>query len=284
MYLKAFISVDLEGLPGVASITMTTPWSSQFAIASKVMTRLVNAVVDELYKAGFSEILVADSHGYMTNINYLELDSRAGIIQGFPRPFSMVSGLEKGFNAVFFIGYHAAAGTMHGILDHTYSGRVFAEIRVNGEKASEYLINTLYASELGVPVALLAGDEYLKEEVEKYTPWVVFTPLKKGVSRYAAYYPSLDEVEKRLRSSVREAAGKTRRGELKLLELEKPYIVDLVFRESLIADAVEVLDFIERVNAYTVRFKADSARKILGVIEVMALVGSAVLNMATNIK
>jgi len=83
---------------------------------------------------------------------------------------------------------------------------------------------------------------------------------------------------------VREAAGKTRRGELKLLELEKPYIVDLVFRESLIADAVEVLDFIERVNAYTVRFKADSARKILGVIEVMALVGSAVLNMATNIK
>ena len=74
--MKAFISVDLEGLPGVASLTMVSPWSSQFSIASKVMTRLVNATVDELFKNGFTEVLVADSHGYMTNINYVELDSR----------------------------------------------------------------------------------------------------------------------------------------------------------------------------------------------------------------
>jgi D-amino peptidase len=141
--LKAFISVDLEGLPGVTSLTMVSPWSSQFSIASKVMTRLVNATVDELFKNGFTEVLVADSHGYMTDINYLESDSGAGLIRGYPRPFSMLSGLDESFNAVFFIGYHTAAGTIHGMLDHTYNGRVFTEIRVKGVRASEFLINTL---------------------------------------------------------------------------------------------------------------------------------------------
>jgi D-amino peptidase len=282
--LKAFISVDLEGLPGVASLTMVSPWSSQFSIASKVMTRLVNATVDELFKNGFTEVLVADSHGYMTNINYLELDSRAGLIQGYPRPFSMLSGLDKSFNAVFFIGYHAAAGTIHGMLDHTYSGRVFAEIRVNGVRASEFLINTLYASEQGVPAALLAGDEYLGSEVAAHTPWVVFIPLKKGISRYAAYYPSIDSVESRLRIGVREACSRVSKGDLRLLEISKPYIVELSFRESLIADALEALDLFERIDAYRVRFKADSARKLLGVVEIAAYVGSSIINIAGNIK
>jgi D-amino peptidase len=282
--LRAYISVDLEGLPGVVSTTMLSPWSSQFSLASKIATRLVNTVVDELYGNGFTEILVADSHGLMTNINYLELDSRVDVIQGYPRPFSMVSGLTREYSAVFFIGYHSAAGTMHGVLEHTYSGRVFSEIRVNDIRASEFLINSLYAGELGVPVAMLAGDEYLRKEVEMYLPWTVFIPLKKGVSRFAAYYPSLEKAERALREGVKEACSKHRNRGLRVFQLEKPYRVELVFRESLVADVLEAWDIMERVNAYTVRFSAESARKMLGVIELAAFVGSAIDYFRANIK
>ncbi|MEM1816138.1 MAG: M55 family metallopeptidase, partial [Desulfurococcaceae archaeon] len=69
--MRAYVSVDLEGLPGVVSGTMLSPWSSQFSRASKIATKLTNIVVDELYKQGFEEIHVADSHGLMTNIDYL---------------------------------------------------------------------------------------------------------------------------------------------------------------------------------------------------------------------
>jgi D-amino peptidase len=282
--MKAYVSVDLEGLPGVASITMTTPWSSQFSIASKVMTRLVNAAVDELYSCGFEEVVVADSHGYMTNVNYLELDSRASLIQGYPRVVSMVNGLDESYNAVVFIGYHAAAGTPHGFLEHTFSGRVFAEIRLNGVRASEYLINTLYASERKVPAILLAGDEHLRGEVENYTPWVTFVPLKRGITRYAAHYPSIERAEKALREGVRDACGKLRRGAVKLLDLSKPYTVELVFRDSLIVDALEGFGPFERVDAYTVRLVANNMWSVLRAIEIAAYVGSAILSMAATIR
>ncbi|MEM0218348.1 MAG: M55 family metallopeptidase [Desulfurococcaceae archaeon] len=282
--MKAYVSVDVEGLPGVVSGTMLSPWSSQFARASKVMTKLTNIVVDELFKNGFSEVYVADSHGLMTNIEYLELDSRATIIQGYPRPFSMVSMLDDQFAAIFFLGYHAAAGTRHGILEHTYSGRVFFEIRVNGVRSSEFLINSLYAGELGVPVALLAGDDHLRREVEDHAPWAVFVPLKKGVSRFSAISPGLAKVEEMLRAGVREACEKLKKGELRTVKFNKPYRVELVFRESLVADALENWDIMERIDAYTLRFTADTAGKLFNVIEIASLVGYAIESFKANLR
>lgn len=282
--MKAYISVDLEGLPGIVSGTMLNPWSSQFSRASKIATKLTNIVVDELSKHGFEEICVADSHGLMTNIDYLELDDRACIIQGYPRAFSMVSGLSKDFTAVFFIGYHAAAGTPHGVLEHTFSGRAFAEIRVNGIRVSEFLVNSLYAGELGVPVVLLAGDEHLRKDVEIYTPWVTFIPLKRGISRYAATYPSLKNVEELLRSGIREACKRVSNGEVKAFALNKPYRAELVFRESLVADLLENWDIMERLDAYTVRFTANSAKELLNLVEISALVAYAIDSFKAGLR
>ncbi|MEM0247309.1 MAG: M55 family metallopeptidase [Desulfurococcaceae archaeon] len=274
--MRAYVSVDLEGLPGVVSGTMLSPWSSQFSRASKIATKLTNIVVDELYKQGFEEIHVADSHGLMTNIDYLELDSRAQIVQGYPRPFSMISGLSKDFTAVFFIGYHAAAGTPRGVLEHTFSGKAFSEVRVNGVKVSEFLVNSLYAGEVGVPVALLAGDEHLNRDVEAYTPWVVFVPLKRGISRYAAVYPSLEKIEQLLRGGIKEACERIKSGRVQTFTLNKPYRVELVLRDSLVADLLEDCDIAERLDAYTVKFVVDSARRLFDVIEISALVAYAV--------
>ncbi|AEH51390.1 M55 family metallopeptidase [Pseudothermotoga thermarum] len=282
--MKIYVSVDIEGLPGVVLPTMTAPWSSQFQRASRIMTRLTNVLADEAFRNGASEVYVADSHGLMTNIDYLELDGRVNIIQGYPRAFSMVSLLDSTFNAIFYLGYHSAAGTPHGTLEHTYNGRVFSEIRVNGIRASEYILNSLYASEQGVPVAFLAGDEYLRKEVEVYTPWVVFVPLKKGVSRYSAISPGLSQIEKAIREGVTEAMSKVKENKVKLLEITKPYKVELVFRDSLIADALEEWDIMERLDAYTLRFTTDSARKMLAIISICSLVGSGIESLKANIR
>ncbi|MEM2025473.1 MAG: M55 family metallopeptidase, partial [Desulfurococcaceae archaeon] len=276
--------VDIEGMPGVVSGTMTSPWSSQFARASKIMTKVTNVAVDELYNNGFNEVFVSDSHGLMTNLEYLELDSRVHVLQGYPRPFSMVSSIDKSFAAVLFLGYHAAAGTPHGILEHTLNGRAFAEIRVNGVRASEFLLNSLYAGEIGVPVAFLAGDEHLRKDVELHAPWTVFVPLKKGVSRYSALYPSLEHVEKAVRAGVKEASSKIRDGAVRTVELSKPYKVELVFRDSVVADLLEEWDIMERLDAYTVRFTASSARKMLNTIEITSMACNAIESFKANLK
>ncbi|QOR95119.1 M55 family metallopeptidase [Thermosphaera chiliense] len=282
--MKAFISLDVEGLPGVSSLTMLNPWSSQFERTVRVATKIVNTLIEELSNNGFSEIIVADSHGLMTNLDYSEIKGNAKIIQGYPRPLSMVTTLDSTFNASIFIGYHSAAGTVHGILDHTMSGRTFSEIRVNGVRASEFLLNGLYSSENNVPVALVAGDEYLEAEVNSFSPGTVFVPLKKGVSRYSAINPSIEIIIDQLRHRVREAVKRLSEGKIGLISLGKPYVVETVFRDSLIADVVESYDKFQRLNAYTVRFVAENARELIGLIELLAMVGYGVDALKNSIK
>lgn len=282
--MKAYVSIDLEGLPGVSSVTMVSPDRSQFQRAVKIMTRIVNEVSQILLKSGFERVVVADSHGLMTTIDYLDIPRGVSLIQGYPRPFSMVTGIDSSFNMVLYLGYHAAAGVRYGFLDHTYSGGVFHEIYVNGVKASEYLVNTLYVNEIGVPVALLAGDHYLKVDVEKHTPWVVFVEFKKGVSRYAAIYDSLDEVIDRLRIGVEEAITRLKNGKLGLINWSKPYSLEIRVRDPLIADALEHNDKFTRIDAYSLKASANTAKELLGLIEVAALIGYGIESLKTSIK
>ncbi|MGC9121814.1 MAG: M55 family metallopeptidase, partial [Thermogladius sp.] len=46
--MKAYVSIDLEGLPGIASTTMTSPEKTQFSTAVKVMTRISEFVSKRL--------------------------------------------------------------------------------------------------------------------------------------------------------------------------------------------------------------------------------------------
>jgi D-amino peptidase len=282
--MKAFISLDVEGLPGVSSLTMLNPWSSQFDRTVRIATKMVNAIIDELSSNGFSEIVVADSHGLMTNLDYCEIKGNAKIVQGYPRPLSMVTTLDSSFNASLFIGYHSAAGTIHGILDHTMSSRTFSEVRINGIRASEFLLNGLYSSENNVPVVLVAGDEYLEREVSSSSPGTVFVPLKKGVSRLSAVMPSFDIILNQLKLGVREAVERLREGKIGLINIKGPYVVEAVLRDSLIADVVEQYDGFQRLDAYTVRFVAENARELIGLVELLAIVGYGVDALKNAIK
>jgi len=282
--VKIYISIDIEGLPGIVSTTMVSPDRTQFKRGSDIMTRVVNEVVNALKDYDVSRIVVADSHGYMTNIDYLQIPRGVTLIQGYPRPFSMVYGIDESFNAAMFIGYHAGAGTIHGFLDHTYSGRVIHEVIVNGVKASEYLINALYIGEKNVPVILVAGDEHLREEVLNHTPWCVFVDLKKGVSRYAAQYDSFEEVAEKLKRGIQVALNRLKRGEVKPFTMSKPFNVIVRVRDPLIADVLEMIDVFERIDAYSVKFTAESAVKLLGRIEEIALIGYGIEALKTNIK
>lgn len=274
--MKIYVSIDIEGLPGIVSTTMVSPGRSQFIRGATIMTKIAKELANYLLENGFERVVIADSHGLMTNIDYLEMPRGVTLLQGYPRPYSMVLGVDESFDAVMFIGYHAGAGTIHGFLDHTYSGRVFSEILVNNIRASEYLVNALVVGEKNIPVILVAGDEHLRQEVVKYTPWTVFIEFKKGISRYAAEYDSFEEVLEKLRKGVQIAINRLKRGEAKPLKFNKPYNVIIRVRDSLIADVLELIWDMKRIDAYSFEFKTDTALKLLARIEEIALIGYGV--------
>src|SRR5216117_3031603 len=173
--MRVYISVDMEGIAGVVHESQTDPTTPAFAAEygrfRRLMTAEANAAVEGALAAGATKVLVNDSHWFMRNLLAEELHPGAELLSGDPKPSSMVQGIEDGFDAALFIGYHARAGTRNAILDHTYADRV-AEVRLNGR---------------GVAVALVSGDAALAAEAKQLLGDSVTTVVvKQAVSRHAA--------------------------------------------------------------------------------------------------
>ena len=158
--MKAFISVDLEGMPYIVIPGHLSLKGTLYDEARRIATKVTLTVAEELHKNGFDEVVIADSHGPMVNLLIDDLPEYVEIVRGYPRPLSMVSGIE-GCGVALFLGYHAKFGTAKSTFDHTYSGASINRVEVNGIVVSEFLLNAYVAGESGVPVVMVAGEAKL---------------------------------------------------------------------------------------------------------------------------
>ena len=123
--MRIYISVDMEGIAGVVHESQTNPTdpasAADYGRFRRLMTAEANAAVAGALAAGATRVRVNDSHWFMRNLVAEELHQAAELVAGDPKPHSMVQGIDGGFDAALFIGYHARAGTRNAILDHTYA-------------------------------------------------------------------------------------------------------------------------------------------------------------------
>lgn len=162
---KIYISADTEGLNGVTSFKQVLPeYEAEYKTMRPELHDELNALIKGLKKGGVKEIVVNDAHNTMTNIILSELPSDVTLISGKPKKVSMMYGLDKSFDGVIFLGYHAMA-TSDGVLAHTFN-MFFKSVWLNGEKIGEAKLNGIYASTIGVPVVLASGDNIFKEEIQ----------------------------------------------------------------------------------------------------------------------
>src|SRR3989449_10698866 len=149
--MRTYISIDMEGIAGVVHESQTDPTNpaaaAEYGRFHRLMTSEANAAVEGAVAAGAPRVLVNDSHWFMRNLVVEELHQAAELLSGDPKPHSMVQGIDGGFDAALFIGYHARAGTRNAILDHTYADRIH-EVRLNGRPVGELGINAAYAGAL----------------------------------------------------------------------------------------------------------------------------------------
>ena len=253
---KVFISVDMEGIWGVVHGDQTSSTGQDYGAARKWMAEDVNAVIDGLLNAGAWEIVVNDSHGSMRNILASDLNPKASLISGSPKPLSMMQGIDASFSACIFIGYHARAGTVSATLDHTISGSTIRAIKINGQEHPELGINAAIAGYYKVPVIMLSGDSETCAQAKAILgSEVVTVAVKEATGRYAAKLLPRDEARSRLWMGAKEALLKKER--IAPFSLSSPLQFELEFHNSGQAEMPALVPRVKRTGARSVAFSAD---------------------------
>ncbi len=282
--MKAFISVDLEGMPHVVTPGHLGLKGTLYEEARKIATRVTLTVADELNKNGFDSVTIADSHGPMVNIYVDDLPEYVEIVRGFPRPLSMVAGIES-CDVALFLGYHAKFGTARSTFDHTYSGASITNVEVNGIAASEFLLNGYVAGEFKVPVILVAGEaQLLNDDVKQHAPWIEAVTLKQSLSRLSARSPSMKKIEVELRKAVPKAISNHEHGKTRLLKARKPVKMNVTFTASHFADVAEMLPTAKRTSGLTVEYPAENMTEAYKTFELLVLAASGVSSVLENLR
>jgi D-amino peptidase len=259
--VKIFISADIEGVAGVVTSLQGQPGNVEYERARRLMTEEVNAAVAGAFEGGATEVVVNDSHGPMVNLLPDLLDRRAELILGRPKPTYMCAGLDAGFDAVFFTGYHSGAG-QHGVLSHTVNGFAFLGIRVNGIDCAEATLYGAYAGSLGVPVALLTGDDRLEAQCLKLFPGATMARVKTALSQRAARALSPANAHELIRTSAARAVRNVRA--CTPYVIPGPYRLELDLSSVTLADLAAGIPVSERVSPRTVAFRAETMEGVVG--------------------
>jgi D-amino peptidase len=252
--MRVYISVDMEGISGVVHEDQTDPieprHAGEYNRFRRLMTNEANAAITGALDAGATSVLVNDSHWLMRNLLAEELHPAAELLSGGPKLLSMIEGIDAGFDAAMFIGYHARAGTARAIIDHTYTSRVY-EVRINGQPVGELALNAAIAGLHGVPVALVSGDQAIASEARLLLGDQVETVVvKQSVGRFAARSLAPIVACQRIRTG---AAAALRKKHIPFT-FDSPIEVEVDFVESHMADMAELVPGSQRVGGRTVRY------------------------------
>lgn len=177
---KIFISADIEGVCGIADWAETDLANPQSAWFRTQMTKEVAALCEAANESGVEEIFVKDAHGSGRNIVPDMLPRNVKLMRSWTRdPFSMMAGLDPSFEAALFVGYHSAVATAGNPLAHTMNTEN-VELSVNGQVASEFLLNAYTAAYFGVPSVFVSGDRLLCESAGELVPGIATVAVSEG--------------------------------------------------------------------------------------------------------
>ncbi len=259
--MRIYLSVDMEGLAGVAHPNQVTFGAgndrTDYDRSRALMAGEANAAIEAALERGATEVVVNDSHWHMRNLRAEELDERARLLIG-DKALSMTQGIgepdDGSFDGAAFIGYHAGAGNRRGVIAHTYSSATVLELRVNGVPHNEAGINAIRLGHFGIPVILVAGDDALADEVAALLPWAERVIVKRALGYSTA--ASLSPAE--ARAAIREGMARAldRLGTMEPYRPASPLRGELDLRLPVMADYAGILPGVERLGPRTIAFGA----------------------------
>ncbi len=176
--MRVYIITDLEGVAGVQRWSQTRERGPENEQARRLLTAEVNAAVDGILDAvPQAEVVVWDGHGG----GGIEVELLHPQVLFIPRgPISPPYFMDEGFDALFFVGQHAMAGTPQAPLCHTYSSRTVEHYKLNGSPMGEFGCRALLAGSLGIPTVFISGDDKAVAEARGMLPDICGAVVKEG--------------------------------------------------------------------------------------------------------
>ncbi len=258
--LKVFISVDMEGVSGVINWEDVSRTGKDYGLFRKLMTLETNAAIRGAQAAGATEIVVRDSHGSARNILPDLLSQGVKLIRDWSGgPLGMMEGIDKSFDAVIYVGYHAQAGTADAVLEHTYTGAVF-DLKLNGKLMPEAGLNAAIAGYYGVPVIMVAGDSAIAKQAKELLGDVECAVVKEGIGN-AAIMLHPEEAYTLIEDTAKKALQ--RLGDFKPYRFSPPYTMEITFKEESMAYRASLFPGARRIDDRTVSYTHNDLMEVL---------------------
>lgn len=194
----------MEGISGIVDMDDTQPAGRDYQQGRKLMTEDINAAVRGALAGGAKKIVVNDAHGPMRNILPEQLHEKAVLIRGKAKPMGMLEGLDKSFDAIICIGFHARAGE-NGVLSHSFMGHEVEDIWLNDKPTGEIGLLCAASQEVGVPVVLLTGDNIACKEAEQWSATTKTVSVKESIDRFAANLLPIEKVRHEIETAAKAA-------------------------------------------------------------------------------
>lgn len=207
--MRIYISADMEGVTGLVDADDVQPGGRDYERGRLMMAEDVNAAVRGALAAGATDITVNDAHGPMRNILPEALHPAARLIRGKPKHMGMLEGLDPGHDAVLCVGYHSRAGEL-GVLSHSFMGHEIEDIWLDGRPVGEIGLAHATAAAVGVPVAVLTGDDRACAEMADWDASVTTVAVKHAKGRFAADLRPVDEARTAIEEAVAAALAARR--------------------------------------------------------------------------
>ncbi|MEM7254792.1 MAG: M55 family metallopeptidase [Pseudomonadota bacterium] len=207
--MKVYISVDIEGITGIAHWDEARKNHADHAEFRTRMTAEAAAACEGALAAGATEIWVKDAHGSGRNLLAEQLPGPVRLIRGWSgHPYAMLQELDESFDAVCLVGWHGPANHPANPLAHTLTGN-FADLRLNDQWLSEYLLHAHVAALTQTPIVFISGDAGICSLAENANPAITAVVTHYGRGEMVVGYPPAEmrsrittEIEAALRSDL----------------------------------------------------------------------------------
>jgi D-amino peptidase len=260
--VKVFISIDIEGISGVCRDEQTTHGSEEWRAACKLMRGDLDAALEGCLAAGADEVVVRDAHDEGDNLDTNELPAHVSLISGTQWGLSMMEGIDTACRAAILLGYHARAGTLAAVLDHTFMDEIY-EVAVQDGAAwtpvGELALSAAVAGAYGVPMVFTSGDDKLAAEAQALLPGVGTAVTKYGLSRHTARLLAPDVARSAITAGAREALERLRANG----GAERPQPLDwsgralrVTFGRTYLCDAAATCPGVRRLDGRTLEIPA----------------------------
>lgn len=257
--MNVLVMVDIEGISGIYTREQVLPSESRFIEGRKYLTADLNACAKGLKAAGVEKIYVRDCHGGSYSLIWDELSNDADYYicgdTGADR-FCVLDDCD----AVILLGYHAMAGTLAGVLEHSWSSKGIQNIYINEQKVGEIAMDAAAVGEHDIPVIMVSGDDKACAEAKRFLPDVICAEVKKGTAIYGAMLMPPQEAHELIYKKSIEAVENYKN--CKPFSFEKPFNCRVEITERTILPNAHRAPYVEIVDGRNYKVYGDSVEEL----------------------